>query len=417
MKKITVNFLFFVAFAQLHAQDYLIGFSATGWASTIDTILVQNLTQTTTLTINGTDILHLVGTVGMEQILPDDRYPLSISPNPMLESCIVGFDAVVSGMTLIEVYDPAGKRVIQANEMLVSGWHSFTISGLRSGCYTLRVSSSGYLYTGKIICAKSGSGKVRIETTSVSVQSASGQHNDGTRSVVQMQYNDGDQLLITCYSGIYTTVIPLVPIQSMTVIAGFYPCTDYDGNNYATVTVGSQVWMEQNLNAGTRIDGLQDQSDNGIIEKYCFEDMISNCNIYGGLYQWNEMMQYTTLPGDQGICPSGWHLPTDEEWTILTTFLGGESSAGGPMKETGTGHWASPNGEATNSSGFTALPGGFRFLTGSFSSLTTFAFFWSSSSQVDPGFAWYRDLVYNFGYVYRDGYNKIAGFSVRCVMN
>ena len=134
----------------------------------------------------------------------------------------------------------------------------------------------------------------------------------------------------------------------------------YGGQTYSSVEIDDQCWMAENLNIGTRIDGDTDQTNNSTIEKYCYDDDTDNCDTYGGLYQWDEMMQYVTTEGTQGICPAGWHLPTDAEWTTLTNFLGGESVAGGKMKEEGLDHWQTPNTGATNSSGFTGLPGGFR---------------------------------------------------------
>ncbi|MDD4554177.1 MAG: fibrobacter succinogenes major paralogous domain-containing protein [Bacteroidales bacterium] len=187
-----------------------------------------------------------------------------------------------------------------------------------------------------------------------------------------------------------------------------------DGKTYNTVLIGSQCWMAHNLNIGARINGSQNQSNDQLIEKYCYNDLESNCDIYGGLYQWNEAMQYVTTPGVQGICPEGWYLPTDAEWTTLTTFLGGESIAGGALKETGTTHWASPNTGATNSSGFTALPGGFRYTSGSFYNLTLSILFWSSS-EYSASNAWYREIFYDEADVGRGNYNKIYGIAVRCV--
>ena len=194
------------------------------------------------------------------------------------------------------------------------------------------------------------------------------------------------------------------------------PFTDArDGKVYTTVSIGSQCWMAENLNVGVRIDGFQDQANNSIIEKYCYNDDNTNCNTYGALYQWNEAMQYLTTPGVQGICPTGWHLPSDAEWTALTDFLGGESIAGGKMKETGTAHWLYPNTGATNSSGFTALPGGNRDNNGYFVNLTTTASFWSSTEYSSTR-AWHRHLYYDNEGVTRCYYNtKADGFSARCV--
>ena len=119
--------------------------------------------------------------------------------------------------------------------------------------------------------------------------------------------------------------------------------------------------------------------------------------------------------GVQGVCPDGWHLPSDAEWTVLTDYLGGESLAGGKLKEAGTTHWWSPNTGATNSSGFTALPGGGRANTGGFYPTCKSALFWSAT-EYDSSDAWDRYLSYNYSAVYRTKlYDKSHGFSVRCV--
>ncbi len=207
------------------------------------------------------------------------------------------------------------------------------------------------------------------------------------------------------------------------------PMTDTrDGKTYNTVLIGAQCWFAQNLNVGTRINCSGEQTNNSIIEKYCYSDLESNCDVYGGLYQWAEIVQYlngatnttswSPVPTGNvpGICPIGWHLPTDAELTSLTTFLGGESIAGGKMKETGITHWLTPNTGATNSSGFTALPGGYRTGNGGSNYLTYYAYFWSSL-QSDATGAWVRDLIYSSGYVDRSSYNKSGGFSGRCVQD
>jgi len=193
------------------------------------------------------------------------------------------------------------------------------------------------------------------------------------------------------------------------------PITDSrDGKTYNTVLIGTHCWMAQNLNIGTMILGSSGQTNHSAIEKYCYDDDESNCTVYGGLYQWNEMMQYVITQGAQGICPTGWHIPTDGEWTILTDFLGGESVAGGPMKEAGTAHWLLPNTGATNSSGFTALPGGYRLYNGDFYSLTGNAYFWSSTEYSSTD-AWYRNLFCGGANVLRYNDYKTDGFSARCV--
>jgi uncharacterized protein (TIGR02145 family) len=193
------------------------------------------------------------------------------------------------------------------------------------------------------------------------------------------------------------------------------PLTDSrDGKTYNTVLIGTQCWFAQNLNIGTRINGASEQTNNSIIEKYCSYDLESNCNTYGALYQWNEAMQYSTTPGVQGICPTGWHLPTDAEWTTLTTFLGGEGIAGGKLKEAGTTHWYSPNTGATNETGFTALPGGYRGFSGTFSLIGSYGYWWSSSEN-STNYAWDRNMSYSDSSVGRDYNGKYNGFAARCL--
>jgi len=191
------------------------------------------------------------------------------------------------------------------------------------------------------------------------------------------------------------------------------PTVVYGGQTYNTVQIGTQCWFRENLNIGTKINGISEQTDNGIIEKYCMNDDDANCAIYGGLYQWNEMMQYTTIPGIQGICPTGWHVPNDAEWTVLTTFLDGLPVAGGKMKETGLDHWTSPNYGATNTSGFTALPGGIRGGP-AFNDFHSYGHFWTSLSW-NATEATNRYLYFNSEAAAWTTWSKTLGMSVRCL--
>jgi len=198
-----------------------------------------------------------------------------------------------------------------------------------------------------------------------------------------------------------------------------------DMQSYTTVQIGTQCWMSENLNIGTMINGNLSQINNSTIEKYCYSNNTGNCNTYGGLYQWNEMMQYVTTEGVQGICPTGWHLPTDDEWKTLEMYLGMTqveadadawrgTNEGDKLKESGTVHWQFPNMGATNSSGFTALPGGMRGSSGSFIYLSSNGFWWSSTESSGTD-AWYRILKYDKGQVGRYHYYKTYGRSVRCL--
>jgi len=188
-----------------------------------------------------------------------------------------------------------------------------------------------------------------------------------------------------------------------------------DGKVYDVVEIGGVVWMAENINYGERIDGIHNQEDNQITEKYCYDNDESNCDTYGGLYQWNEMMQYNTTEGIQGICPDGWHLATDDEWTVLVNYLGGADIAGAKLKEKGTDHWIGNVG-ATDESGFSALPSGCRLsLDYTFQSLHIYVSYWSSTVGHVSTAAWYRYMEYNHTTVHHYSRGMAMGRSVRCI--
>jgi len=193
---------------------------------------------------------------------------------------------------------------------------------------------------------------------------------------------------------------------------------DQSGNFYNTVAIGTQVWFKENLRTkkyrnGNNIIVKTNIADTSTLvgQMYYYQnDSLINYPVYGALYNWKATQE------SDGLCPTGWHVPTDAEWTILTTYLGGESVAGGKIKSTGTTYWNSPNTGATNESGFSALPGGYRDNDGSFNSIRSNAYFWSATELLNFT-AWYRLLYDNIGSVGRGDTFKLVGASVRCLKN
>jgi uncharacterized protein (TIGR02145 family) len=236
-------------------------------------------------------------------------------------------------------------------------------------------------------------------------------NNDSITCVVTSSQN--------CVSGnpaISNKIIMIV--NSMDLPCPGTPTVSYGGKTYNTVLVGDQCWLKENLNIGALINGSENQSQNDIFEKYCYNNLESNCSIYGGLYQWDEMRNYDSLSECQGICPEGWHIPSDNEWTMLTNFLGGENTAGGKLKEVGLSHWFSPNLGATNSSHFTCLPAGQRVISNNFfENLNIIAPFWSSTENSLPDEAWARNMSFNQENISKSTTNKLTGNSVRCLKN
>ena len=186
------------------------------------------------------------------------------------------------------------------------------------------------------------------------------------------------------------------------------PTIIYLGKTYNTVKIGEQCWLRENLNIGTRINGSQNQINNGTLEKYCYNDDEKNCDMYGGLYQWDEAMQYTTIPNSQGICPKGWHIPSLTEYEVLQETVNNSSNA---LKELGQG---SGSGIGTNTSGFSVLLAGYRFYFGSFYDLDNSTVIWSSTEDINST-SYYLGLTDFSNDIGLSPNSKGNGFSVRCL--
>jgi uncharacterized protein (TIGR02145 family) len=196
--------------------------------------------------------------------------------------------------------------------------------------------------------------------------------------------------------------------------------TDEDGNIYDTIIIGTQTWMKENLKTTRYKNGLPIPVITDKLEWYnlttpgcCwYNNDLNNKTAYGALYNWYAVDSASN--GYNNLCPDGWHVPSDEDWTTLTAYLGGYEAAVGKLKETGTIHWQSPNFRATNETGFTALPGGCRDYDGTFYVIGSFGYWWSSTG-FDKGAAWSRFIGYDASGGYSYGRFEQDGFSVRCV--
>ena len=183
-----------------------------------------------------------------------------------------------------------------------------------------------------------------------------------------------------------------------------------------TIVIGTQQWMEKNLEVVTYRNGniipqVTDPTAWAALTTgaWCYynNDPLNGA-IYGKLYNWY------AVNDPRGLAPTGWHVPTDAEWTTLSNTLGGDAVAGGKMKTTGTTIWSAPNTGATNESGFAGLPGGTRNYSGPFSTVGDYGYWWSSTEGGTPN-AWHRFLNYSDGYIDRSNFDKRLGFSVRCL--
>lgn len=206
----------------------------------------------------------------------------------------------------------------------------------------------------------------------------------------------------------------VIYIQLIFSYAGIFAqetVTDYDGNVYHTITIGEQVWLQENLKSLHYSDGTE------IPDVVAYNNDDSLAEIYGRLYSWVAAMRDSTQPGVQGVCPCEWHIPTDQEWSQLESYLGGAAIAGGKMKDTGTTFWNAPNTGATNISGFTGLPAGefdAYYNPNKFWLLHLAAVFWTST-QINQPQALERYLSHDNAACGRLPWYKVMKYSVRCI--
>jgi uncharacterized protein (TIGR02145 family) len=182
---------------------------------------------------------------------------------------------------------------------------------------------------------------------------------------------------------------------------------DIDGNIYPIVQIGEQWWMAENLRVTSDPAGIP-------ITSYCYNEVETNCEIYGRLYTWKTAMNRSTREGAAGICPTGWHIPSDSEWLELIDTLGGESVAGGKLKEEGLGHWISPNRGATDEVGFNALPTGWFDFTGEYYGIGEICFYRTSSAE-SPYDVYARELDSSSIDITRGGLHPDDAIPIRCV--
>jgi uncharacterized protein (TIGR02145 family) len=417
MKTTLILLVIFIqtAITKTHAQDLKISFSGTGAGTTIDSVYIENLTEGTQFSCGGLDVLHLRSNVGIAEINTDEASGISIYPNPMNGACSFEFSTSTPATATILLCNISGQVILKEQSFLPAGHHLGSLGGLASGTYIIKVGSDNYSGTAKFLSIGNNYGgatlKHRLTTRATRIKTMN--------SDIDFQYTSGDILKLTGQSGNYRTIQMLVPAETQTVSFNFMACTDADSNNYVVVRIGRQWWMAENLRTtkyrnGDIISNVTSNTAWGNLSTGAMSWYNNNPSaykdIYGGLYNWY------AVNDTRNIAPPGWHVATDEEWTALTTYLGDPNTCGGKVKETGFAHWKTPNSGATNVTGFTALPGGYRFLNGTFDEIRGWSVWWcSTSSSADR--APTRAVFYNYFDLGRDLSDKRDGFAIRCIKN
>jgi len=454
MKKITIVFLWLFATVCTHAQNYFIDFSASGTATTLDNIIVENLTQGTSLTLQGSDTLHLFGTVGFFNS-NQNTSELRIYPNPFHETSQLVLSSESAAIVDIDVYDIVGRHILHVRQEVQRGDNIFEVSGFSTGHYQIIISSQTWRKSMAFVSLNSNSQNPQIQINSTLEKEFDNMTTGkSSKSIVQMTYDIGDQMRFIGISGFLSEIVLDVPTSTKTIdfVYSSSSCgatfTDVrDGTQYSSVLIGVQCWLVQNLAYLPDVVGPSTGSNttpyyyvygyNGT--NVTAAKATSNYATYGVLYNWSAAMAGSTSSssnpsGVQGVCPTGWHLPSDAELTQMENYLadnghnydgttggGGDkiakslASSSGWNSSTNTGAVGNTDYPTyRNKSGFTALPGGNRVNNGAFDDDGSLGFWWSATENSATD-AWNRDTDYDYSDVLRYNTNKEVGFSVRCV--
>jgi uncharacterized protein (TIGR02145 family) len=420
---------------QTNAQPYAISFSGTG----LSTVKVQNLTTGVIIDVPAGDVLLLSTPTGIPEVNNMRSFGLMVYPNPITDKSTLEIIPPVAGDAIISVYDICGKVLTQFKCYMENSSQEFTLSGIKYGFNIVNVQGNGYQYSEKLLCTGKSNGTAIIDRLSNNTQAVAGKKSiqmdsKGAQANVYMAYNSGERLKYTAISGNNSTIITDIPVADKIVTFTFTECKDGENNYYPVVQINTQLWMAENMKTtkykdGTAIPLVTDNTawSNLTTPGYCWysNNEASYKNTYGALYNWHT--------GNTGnLCPTGWHIPTDAEWTTLENYL---IVNGFNYDGTTTGHkiakslasttlWTSSSitGAVGNTdypakrdaTGFTALPGGFRGYTGTFGSIRYGGLWWSATEDAATN-AWSRALTCLYSDVFRDLYEKEDGFSVRCL--
>jgi uncharacterized protein (TIGR02145 family) len=437
MKKNTIFAIAYLAFTVLAiGQESVTEIKFTAINNTdyiqLDSIKVMNRTQGTDTLLYWPDTLLVLNEqTGIYNDIKweGDFYVVQNFPNPVHDQTNIIVHIPERNTVQLKITDSNGRLVLQKEMTLDDGFHQFVFKP-GSGSYSIFAAG----WQNEIQAIKI------LHPARTSPQSAmleyQGRLNSDERlktakEVKTFGFEAGDQLLYIGFHNIGESGILDSPSENKTVIFQFatnipcpgIPTVTYEGQTYNTIQIFSQCWLKENLNAGEMISSTQDMTNNGVIEKYCLSNNPSNCEIYGGLYQWNEAMQYSQLEGAQGICPEGWHIPTGEEMFILTSATDSQISIGSPgsydsglnLKSTEGWHGS---GNGTDLFGFSSWPAGSRDYDGYFYGDTYFTNFWSSLEfdfKKADYYAFKLYLSHDSNTSYHTITYKYIGASVRCI--
>lgn len=402
----------------------------------LDSVRFINLTQLCDTVIYYPDtVLSLMYDAVNEHQSINDAFRLyPCYPNPVKGSTHIKLFVPEKDQVTVMLTDAFGRSIMNIQQELERGYHHFLYVPANAGFQVFTASWRGKYESIRLMSTVAmAGGNARLEYQGNEYAAFELKNSSLTAPFV---YYVDDKVLLVAYSGLIESGLIDKPRQGRDYrfqFAANIPCpdmpvVDYDGRQYNTIQIFNQCWLKENLNVGYMRESYYPQVDNDTIEKYCYQNEPENCTKYGGLYSWDEMMNYSHSESAQGICPAGWHIPSDDEFKLLegavdslygigdtlwdVSWIHRGYDAAYRLKST-HGWWQ--NGNGNDFFGFSAVPGGLRWHNMNFNDLEVDAYFWTSTEHTYST-SWYRLVYYHDPRVYRNGdFRKVTGLSVRCV--
>ena len=423
-QKVQLIILSIILSVNAYALDYTITFTGGGGSSTVGAVLVKNITKNTSVTVPAGGVLNLTDAATSFNLT--DANDAQITHSQQNGIATVNISSDLSGPTQLSVFSVDGRQLATFRHNMLQGINSFEIA-LPTGISIFKVKGNGISYSTKLINQSTSTNTPSIKLigeTPIALNKA--QKAPPVIPVISMAYTAGDQIKYKSSSIGYTSIVTEIPTSSANVHFNYTKAMDIDENEYNVVTIGTQIWLVENLKTtkfrnGDLIPNITAANTWGTTTTPAWSDYsnsAANGTKYGHLYNW-----YAAVDA-KNIAPEGWHVPTDAEWTTLTTYVSTHlgTSVNIPKALASTTDWASHllanalgnNTAINNSTGFSVLPSGYRDGAGASNSITYYSFLWTTL-ELNATTAWCRWFDYSTTTVIRVNGQKKSGYAIRCV--
>lgn len=423
-------------------QDLSVNFIGRGDTTAIDSVKALNHRNLQYVVFSGSDTLTLVDEINSVSYV-EINSKSELYPNPSEDGNFkLKFEVYIKENVNFNIFKITGELIYNKTLLVYNGLNTIVINGIPNGMYICQLRGNNLNVSNKLLSINNNISFINVKVSEVSPNDIQPKYKNNAINKPILLYTPGDEIEyigITYKQGTnvakFGTIIVNKPTDNNKIIFDFIKCLDSWGNYYKTVRIPTEyrgdslVWMAEDYNGGEYVFA-NEESDNNILEKYCLNNDIDSCQIYGGLYTFNEINNYDTTGNSGCGCPEGWRLPTENEWDNIIDYYGDSIIAGGAMKTVGLRYWRNLgdscgaidtiyyNVGATNTSGFSIKGGASYTKDNGFSNIYTDHGYWCSEYVYNPEYALARFKTFqactpSISSYYADINNE--SYSIRCV--